>query len=229
MTYRPGNHHGVTIVNETDTTPCGRPGHDCARGHLVAVVVNGDQALAERICELLNDAHTPDVSWTRGGAEALADIRRRLDGFTGPHIRMATLRRLLQDAAASLGVDEDTPPGPPAKPWECKLVREHNPETDPCDCRVSQFCAMGHSLDDAPPSPLRAPVTAQEPPTVGQDRPDAHSGSQAVALDGKPGCPEREWDGPCVMRCGRGAAGGECPRHGTYDLADVPERKAGQA
>lgn len=56
MTYRVGNHHGVTIVREPDQQAvcCNREDHDCTRGHLVAVVVNGDQALAERICDLLN-------------------------------------------------------------------------------------------------------------------------------------------------------------------------------
>jgi hypothetical protein len=49
MTYRTGNHHGITIVDENPDTRCGRPGHDCARGHLVAVVVDGGEELAERI------------------------------------------------------------------------------------------------------------------------------------------------------------------------------------
>lgn len=52
--YRAGDHHGVTVVLEGDGYRCDRVGHDCARGHLVAVVVNGDTALAERICALLN-------------------------------------------------------------------------------------------------------------------------------------------------------------------------------
>jgi hypothetical protein len=57
-TYRTGNHWGVTIVAEPDTDTaycCDRgdhPGHTGAR--LVAVVTNGDRALAERICALLN-------------------------------------------------------------------------------------------------------------------------------------------------------------------------------
>jgi len=54
-TYRTGTHHGVTIVREGDGARCGRADHDCERGHLVAVVVDGDQALAERICALLNN------------------------------------------------------------------------------------------------------------------------------------------------------------------------------
>ncbi|GEM_PF-5805290 len=65
MTYRTGNHWGVTIVREpvepTDGTI------NLARPQLVAVVVNGDQALAERICDLLNGdersaAHADDCN-----------------------------------------------------------------------------------------------------------------------------------------------------------------------
>jgi hypothetical protein len=73
-TYRTGNNWGVTIVAEGNPDPnpqcrgeyhgadggacgvCGWDSHAIARhdDQLVAVVVNGDQALAERICELLN-------------------------------------------------------------------------------------------------------------------------------------------------------------------------------
>lgn len=52
--YRVGAHHGVTICREDDGYVCGRPDHDCARGHLVAVIINGDWELAERIAALLN-------------------------------------------------------------------------------------------------------------------------------------------------------------------------------
>lgn len=167
MTYRAGNHHGVTIVNEADTTPCGRDGHDCARGHLAAVVVNGDWELAERICALLNG-----------------------DDLARAAIGSLTARRPIAQTPAVVRRGRDAHP---------------------------------------PSGPLSAPVSASTPPLVGQDTPGDHSGSRVVAYDAKPGCPEREWDGPYVMRCGRGAASGECPRHGTYDLADVPERKADQA
>jgi hypothetical protein len=49
MPYRTGNHWGVTIVRETPID-----GMTAVNAELVAVVVNGDQALAERICALLN-------------------------------------------------------------------------------------------------------------------------------------------------------------------------------
>lgn len=75
-TYRVGTHHGVTICREDDDHRCDRPGHDCARGHLVAVVVNGDVELAGRICALLNaDDGTTDVirnlATVREAAESL--------------------------------------------------------------------------------------------------------------------------------------------------------------
>jgi len=59
--YRTGNHHGITIVREGDGARCGREDHDCNRGHLVAVVVDGGQELAERICALLNASDDPEA------------------------------------------------------------------------------------------------------------------------------------------------------------------------
>lgn len=60
-TYRTGNHRGVTIVREGNPRPPGDHWHEglpcdiCpSEDALVAVVVNGDRELAERICELLN-------------------------------------------------------------------------------------------------------------------------------------------------------------------------------
>lgn len=59
--YRTGNHWGVTIVREGDEFVQGRLQPDGpvvpprrVGDQLVAVVVNGDRALAERICDLLN-------------------------------------------------------------------------------------------------------------------------------------------------------------------------------
>jgi hypothetical protein len=48
--YRTGNHWGVTIVRQSLVPDDNYGEHD----ELVAVVVNGDRALAERICALLN-------------------------------------------------------------------------------------------------------------------------------------------------------------------------------
>jgi hypothetical protein len=57
-TYRTGNHWGVTIVREGE--PLGENGKTVG-DQLVAVVVNGDQALAERICALLNAEERPSL------------------------------------------------------------------------------------------------------------------------------------------------------------------------
>lgn len=116
-TYRTGNHHGVTIVDENPNARCGRPGHDCARGHLVAVVVDGGEELAERICALLNGAQaladsdgfcpghgTPDRTYLRGASEALAEVRRRMIRQY-PALSDAT-SRIIRDAAAELGIGE---------------------------------------------------------------------------------------------------------------------------
>ncbi len=81
--YRTGRHWGVTIVREGE-----RPAEldDCAfcvasstgclihkpvEAELVAVVVNGDQALAERICTLLNDR---EASARSGYDQAIATL-----------------------------------------------------------------------------------------------------------------------------------------------------------
>lgn len=105
-TYRAGTHHGVTICREGDGHRCDLDGHDCERGHLVAVVVNGDRALAERICALLNGGYTPDVDHMRGAAEALAQVAERIanaaDDFDASTI--ATLRLILEATTAELGI-----------------------------------------------------------------------------------------------------------------------------
>jgi hypothetical protein len=77
-TYRTGGHHGVTIVREGDGSRCGRPEHDCDRGHLIAVVVDGGQELAERICALLNDSEERSSVWPKERVGAGAFQRERL-------------------------------------------------------------------------------------------------------------------------------------------------------
>jgi len=62
--YRTGHHWRVTIVRE-GTQPPDANGKR-ADAQLVAVVVNGDQALAERICALLNASEpAPEIEVTR--------------------------------------------------------------------------------------------------------------------------------------------------------------------
>jgi len=122
-TYRTGNHWGVTIVCEGDRPTAaelgdcafcciggtGCPIHPAPNAELVAVVVNGDQELAEDICYRLN-APTLDVPYTNGAREALAEVRRRLKRQYPGLADVA--ERILRDAAAELGVDEDAPRSP---------------------------------------------------------------------------------------------------------------------
>jgi hypothetical protein len=63
MTYRTGNHWGVTIVREG--VPLGENGATVG-DQLIAVVVNGDQALAERIVALLNMNDENYATWLAG-------------------------------------------------------------------------------------------------------------------------------------------------------------------
>lgn len=49
---------------------------------------------------------------TNGAREALAHVRRQLDGYPHPSevLVVGQVRRMLDDAAAELGVDEEAPP-----------------------------------------------------------------------------------------------------------------------
>lgn len=106
-TFRTGNHWGVTIVREGERTP---EGHIVGADELVAVVVNGGTDLAERIATLLNVGVTSDVTFARGAAEALAEVRRRVDVAAGPgeQLFVETIHVILGAAAAALGIDESS-------------------------------------------------------------------------------------------------------------------------
>ncbi len=99
-TYRAGNHHGVTIVREGDGARCGRPDHDCDRGHLAAVVIDGGDVptdeLATRIAFMLNEGPIVDDAiallnyalylrqygeHAPGGGETWAKFDRRCEEF----------------------------------------------------------------------------------------------------------------------------------------------------
>lgn len=83
--YRVGRHWGVTIVREgerpaelDDCAFCcvsrlGCPTHPAVVDHLVAVVTNGEYALAERICALLNANSQSGSNWQQAGSNA-ADL-----------------------------------------------------------------------------------------------------------------------------------------------------------
>jgi hypothetical protein len=149
---------------------------------LVAVVVNGDQELAERICALLNadraladsdgfcsgHGHTPDVDHARGAAEALAFVRRQLGGDD----ISAVGDTLLRAAAAELGLDEDAQPG--------RLL----PEDTPGDraARAELAARIGgpgwSSGEDASSAPLSAPVAAVLPSVVPASSPDVPEPAQ---------------------------------------------------
>lgn len=201
-TIRTGNHWRVTIVDD-GTQPPDASGHR-PDARLLAVVMAGkvlttDPELAERVARLLNaDQATEDA----------------IDGWLAP--------RCTAEAPATIRKPrEDAPSGPDgAKPWECKLVREHNPQTDPCDCRVWQFCAMGHSLDDAPSARAVEPPAAQNASGVPASTPDAHSDAEGRFWGEHPAHPtcvdvSRFSEPPrSQWKCGR-----DCPQ---------PERKADQ-
>lgn len=70
------------------------------------VVVKGDLTplLACAIARLA-DAHTPDVDYARGAAEALAEVAERIADLDGTEISMRALRQVLEAAAAEIGVD----------------------------------------------------------------------------------------------------------------------------
>lgn len=81
-TYRTGNHWGVTIVHEG--VPLGENGATVG-DQLVAVVVNGDQALAERICALLNADEQPKGALVYDTTKAIHKHLRLL-GYSYPSI-----------------------------------------------------------------------------------------------------------------------------------------------
>lgn len=124
--YRTGNHWGVTIVREgaghhVDDCGCTTSYTDpwCKKGteaQLVAVVVNGDQALAERICALLNaDERQPALLFAApAAAEALAEVRRRVAALPVSRIvnlsewnavQVPDVLAAVDAAAAGLGID----------------------------------------------------------------------------------------------------------------------------
>jgi hypothetical protein len=133
-TYRA--EHGVTVVRNATGAETGWR----ESAQTVAVVVNGDQALAERIAWLLTHAcptcmgpqretvdlvcqtcgtdyaSTPDVDHTRGAAEALALVADRIAELGFAPIRLRTLRELLERVSAELGLDGDAPSSPSSAP-----------------------------------------------------------------------------------------------------------------
>lgn len=185
----------LSIVREAGAQPCPELGphyrfamgenSEHATAQLVAAVVNGDQALAERICTLLNSEscdhpygtgticdycgqdvaapHTPDVTYLHGARDALAEVQRRLGSYSGPHVRRTTLDATLRDAAAELGLDEEAPESAPQTADEAHC--------DTCDGPCRDESDMDDD-EDAPGNPPSAPVSASEPSGVPESTPD---------------------------------------------------------
>lgn len=112
MTYRVGTHHGVTICREGDDHHCGRDGHDCTRGHLVAVVVDGDVELAERICALLN---ADDRCWHGEHCDGSGPDCERDAPLKGGHRDCAAAWHA-NHGCATEPYDLNAPSGPPSLP-----------------------------------------------------------------------------------------------------------------
>lgn len=142
MTYRTGNHWGVTIVREgqaghawrqfnVGNTVCAEAGcrlAEAEHAQLVAVVVNGDQALAERICALLN------------GEQAIA-----------PRVEAARCAKCDGPLTACTDCGK---PAQCGEPWCAK----HSPDGD-------------WSTPPRPLSvPLSVPLSAEQPPVGGSGR-----------------------------------------------------------
>lgn len=146
-TFRTGNHWGVTIVREGDDDPCpasvdGRcaesgeihpkckPGQcrydqtDARRGQLVAVVVNGDRDLAERICALLNADSDRDPDMDAMIAMQEWDAHERNEQPVREGSGTTRLHPTCVDVSAA-----DEPPG---SAWIC--VRACRASADSCTC-----------------------------------------------------------------------------------------------
>jgi hypothetical protein len=104
-TYRTGNHWGVTIVATADAPwPVGMEHPD---DRLVAVVVNGDRELADRICALLN-GDEPGMVETTTLADLAAGRRTyvpgpRPSGRHGPETAPASTESAQEPSAGGTG------------------------------------------------------------------------------------------------------------------------------
>lgn len=161
MTYRTGNPGGVTIVREG-------PGPEDVMGHrsgdeLVAVVVNGDQALAERICAALNGATEGFGRWCENetgekccGLEVLEEPAREPQCRPAhtPDVRSLPVE-LLEYAFNLRQYGERAPGG--------------NETWAEFDRRCEAFLRARHVTADAPSGPISSTLPAEQPPLVGRD------------------------------------------------------------
>lgn len=157
-TYRTGNHWGVTIVREAPAS------HSIIEpAQLIAVVVNGDQALAERICALLNadDSAADAIRNFAIVAEAATDLSERL--------RHTDRAQALRDSDG-----------------HCDGTRCRHGEVSVSPEDVAARAELADSIDrpgwsghSGARRPLSATDSAEQAPAVGRDGKDALSGSQA--------------------------------------------------
>lgn len=140
-TYRTGRHWGVTIVREG--LPADANG---SYDQLVAVVVNGDQALAERICALLNaddDAAVTieNLRLVREAADALAArAGQALGEAAGGRARLAAAAK---DAAGQRGVTPCSAGRGPAPADGCPCVNCTLARPEPVACSELPGCRDG--------------------------------------------------------------------------------------
>jgi hypothetical protein len=203
--YRTDNHWDVTIVREGTPSPGpdhwheGGPCPDCPRDdQLVAVVVNGDQALAERICRLLN-----------GHAQAAAEgYQQAIDTLLG--VVQRTGSPAAKWAAEYLDTDPDRL-GPGRGSEERRLV----PVRDGSGSHRLHPTCVDVSAGDEPPgmawicvSACRMPAdscTCEYRPNGGPDpNCPVHHGRRARGPKPPPARPGCVCDG----------SGRACPRHG---------------
>jgi hypothetical protein len=188
VTYRTGNHWGVTIVREfeaytaevlADCAFCcvggtGCPLHPQPEAQLVAVVVNGDQALAARIAALLtidercwHGEHCPgsgpdcerDAPLKGGHRDCAAAWHAEHGCCTEPYDAAASAPEVMERDATTYG---DLAAG------QRRFVRnDGSVRTEPWD-------------GDAPSGRATSPQAAQNGPAAPSATPDGPGGSEAV-------------------------------------------------
>lgn len=148
--FRTGNHWGVTIVREGERARlfgddahgaggrprfpdnCGWPAEQCighasadrADDELVAVVVNGDRDLAERICALLNADSDRDPDMDAMIAMQEWDAHERNE----QPVREGSGTTRLHPTCVDVSADDE----PPGSAWIC--VRACRASADSCTC-----------------------------------------------------------------------------------------------
>lgn len=152
MTYRVGNHQPRNLY----------------RGDQY-IGICFDPADTQLIVDAM-EGHTPDVDYERGAREALAEVRRRLDITAKPDERLfaATIHKILEHAAAELGLDEEAPLGvePHIETVSAATIASVMAIVD-APYQPGLDVLLEDDDEDAPSGPPSAPVSAQQPQTQG--------------------------------------------------------------